>query len=282
MPALEREINAILNEKSWVLPAHDGALTNFNQTDFSVDLFSSERASDLSTVDWWFQEKLKPEMRAAIRREIFRRTVNPYLYSIRTGDTTGHWWMSSNINWNAVCTGNMVNCILTIVEDRMTRAEVLASTEFSDKMFLSGFTPDGYCNEGLGYWGYGFGHYLAMGEHILQATNGKMNIFEGHDNIENVAAFAKNIQIQDGIAPAFADCGVGARPVPAHLVIIQRHWPQSLIKQVKPDNVLDCGFPFMPLVAFSDESSSLATRPGNFSSSSKLHLFIPCFQWTRH
>ncbi len=261
MPALEREINAILNEKSWVLPAHDVSLTNFNQTHFSVDLFSSERASDLSTVDWWFQDKLKPEMRAAIRREIFRRTIDPYLYSIRTGDMTGHWWMYSNMNWNAVCTCNMVNCILTIVEDRMTRAEVLATTELSDKMFLSGFTPDGYCNEGLGYWGYGFGHYLAMGEHILQATQGKMNIFEGHDNIENVAAFAKNIQIQDGIAPAFADCGVGERPSPAHLVIIQRHWPQSLIKQVKPDNVLDCGFPYMPLVAFNDESEYLKKLP---------------------
>lgn len=254
MPALEREINAILNEKSWVLPAHDSKLTNFNQTRFYADLFASERASDLATIDWWYQDRLQPEMRAAIRREIFRRTVDPYINSIRTGDTSGHGWMYGNGNWTAVCTGNMVNCILTIVEDRMTRAEVLAATEFSDKTFLSGFTPDGYCNEGLGYWGYGFGHYLAMGEHILQATNGKMNIFEGYPNIENVAAFAKNIQIQDGIAPAFADCGVGARPSPSHFVIIQRHWPQSLSKQVKPENVLDCGFPFMPLVAFSDES----------------------------
>ena len=261
LPALEREINAILNEKSWVLPAHDSALTNFNQTRFYADLFASERASDLSTVDWWFQDKLKPEMRAAIRREIFRRTVDPYIHSIRTGDTHGHGWMFGNGNWTAVCTGNMVNCILTIVEDRMTRAEVLAATEFSDKTFLSGFTPDGYCNEGLGYWGYGFGHYLAMGEHILQVTNGKMNIFEGYDNIANVAAFAKNIQIQDGIAPAFADCSVTARPVPAHLVIIQRHWPQSLHKQVKPENVLDCGFPFMPLVAFSDETEYLKALP---------------------
>ncbi|MCR4572641.1 MAG: heparinase II/III family protein [Lentisphaeria bacterium] len=261
MPALEREINAILNEKSWVLPAHDSGLTNFNQTRFYADLFASERASDLATIDWWYQDRLKPEMRAAIRREIFRRTVDPYIKSIRTGDTFGHGWMFGNGNWTAVCTGNMVNCILTIVEDRMTRAEVLAATEYSDKTFLSGFTPDGYCNEGLGYWGYGFGHYLAMGEHILQATNGKMNIFEGYPNIENVAAFAKNIQIQDGIAPAFADCGVGARPAPAHLVIIQRHWPQSLSKQIKPDNVLDCGFPFMPLVAFSDESEYLKKLP---------------------
>ena len=261
MPALEREINAILNEKSWVLPAHDSGLTNFNQTRFYADLFASERASDLSTIDWWYQEKLKPEMRAAIRREVFRRAVDPYINSIRTGDTFGHGWMYGNGNWTAVCTGNMVNCILTIVEDRMTRAEVLAATEFSDKTFLSGFTPDGYCNEGLGYWGYGFGHYLAMGEHILQATNGKMNIFEGYDNIANVAAFAKNIQIQDGIAPAFADCGVNARPVPAHLVIIQRHWPQSLHKQVKPETLLDCGLPFMPLVAFSDESEYLKKLP---------------------
>ena len=59
--------------------------------------------------------------------------------------------------------------------------------------------------------------------------------------------------------------GVGARPSPSHLVIIQRHWPQSLSKQVKPENVLDVGFPFMPLVAFSDESEYQKKLPEDAS-----------------
>ncbi len=260
LPALEREINAILHERSWVVPAHDSGLTNFNGTRLYSDLFASERASNLATVDWLFQDKLKPETRALLKQEVFRRSINPFVAMLHTGDTYGHGWMYGTNNWTAVCPGNMVNCILTLADDKLIRAEAIVASEFAQANFLSGFTDDGYCSEGLGYWGYGFGHFLAMGEHILQNTGGKVNIF-ANPKVGRIAAFAKNIQIEDGIAPAFADCNINIQPSIEHLVLIQRHWPQALRKRLKPRQVLDVSFPFMPLIAFDDETQYSRALP---------------------
>ena len=42
--------------------------------------------------------------------------------------------------------------------------------------FLKGFTPDGYCGEGTGYWNYGFGHYVFLAEEIRLATGGQIDL----------------------------------------------------------------------------------------------------------
>ena len=42
--------------------------------------------------------------------------------------------------------------------------------------FLKGFTPDGYCGEGTGYWNYGFGHYVLLSEEIRLATGGQIDL----------------------------------------------------------------------------------------------------------
>ncbi|MGN0878785.1 MAG: heparinase II/III family protein [Oligosphaeraceae bacterium] len=251
LPALERDIAAILAERSWVLPAHDASLSNFHQKKFYADLFSSERASDLSTVDYWFQDRLKPETRAAIRREAHRRVIDPYLRSVHGQDMTGHSWMNATHNWNAVCTGNLINCILTLVPDKTTRAEAIAAAERSNQRFLAGFTPDGYCSEGIGYWHYGFGHFLIMGEHVLQETNGRLSFFN-HPNLPLIAGFATRIQLSEGIAPAFADCGVNASLSDHYALLIARHWPEALNRRPVPASVLRSAFPIMPLVAFDD------------------------------
>ncbi|MDH7568619.1 MAG: heparinase II/III family protein, partial [Armatimonadota bacterium] len=76
---------------------------------------------------------------------------------------------------------------------------------------LRGFTPDGYCSEGLGYWNYGFGHYVLLAETIRQATGGKLDLF-ALPAVKAPATFGTRIQIIEGIAPAFADCSVNAAP----------------------------------------------------------------------
>ena len=65
----------------------------------------------------------------------------------------------------------MVGTALILLDDKMERAEILAAMEKSNPIFLNGFTPDGNCSEGIGYWNYGFGHFMTMGETVLNATN---------------------------------------------------------------------------------------------------------------
>jgi len=88
------------------------------------------------------------------------------------------------------------------------------AAEVYSRYFLSGFPPDGYCTEGLGYWNYGFGNYVLLCETVRQATGGGVDLFLRPEG-RLPAAFGARIQIMNGVAPAFADCGVTARPDPA-------------------------------------------------------------------
>jgi len=99
--------------------------------------------------------------------------------------------------------------------------------------FLSGFTPDGYCSEGMGYWNYGFGHYLTMGEAIRKATGGKFDLFaEGGALARAAAAYPFAYQLQDGISPHFADGG--GNPDKVNLAKCRRIWPGVGVEEVLP------------------------------------------------
>jgi uncharacterized protein YfaT (DUF1175 family) len=74
------------------------------------------------------------------------------------------FWLWATHNWNAVCLAGTVGTALAVVESSRDRAWFVAVAEERIRSFLRGFTPDGYCSEGLGYWNYGFGHYVWLGE----------------------------------------------------------------------------------------------------------------------
>ena len=197
MPKIEEFLDHLLSQKSWVLPAHDRNLSNFNNVELYPDLVGSDVTAMIAYIDWFLQDKLKPETRRRIRHEAYRRTFTPYQNVIRTGKiTNGMWWITSLHNWNPVCTSNIVCASLILMESRHDRAEVLAAMETSNRFFYRGFTQDGYCDEGLGYWSYGFGHYLIMSEIVLASTNGKLDIFNDDPIVRKCCEFPRNIIIE--------------------------------------------------------------------------------------
>ena len=121
------------------------------------------------------------------------------------------WWIGADNNWNAVCTAGVVGSALAVLRSPQERALYVAAAEQSMRYFLSGFTDDGYCSEGLGYWNYGFGHYLMLAETVFQATGGKLDWFQG-DKVRLIAEYGQRIEIINGHCPAFADCRVGEHP----------------------------------------------------------------------
>lgn len=225
LPALERDLLAVCDERSWTMPAHDADLGNFNGTRLTVDLGSSARGWLLADVASWLGHRLTPAARERLRGEVGRRVLDPYLNAVRSGNINGNWWMRCNNNWNAVCSAGVACCALALLEPREERALVLAATEFSNPFFIGGFTDDGYCSEGMGYWNYGFGHYVTMGLAVRAATGGRLDILTG-DKLRRIAAYARGYQIQPGRSPWFADGG-GA---PSHEV-----W--ALMRQVYPEAV---------------------------------------------
>ena len=238
LKALERDVLALCEERSWTMPAHDSGLTNFKGTHLTIDLGSSARGWLLSAVDYWLGEKLMPAVRTRLRQEVKRRILDVYIHAVREGDTLGNWWMRGTNNWNAVCTAGVIGTALTLVDSPRDRAEYLAAMELSNPIFLSGFTGDGYCSEGMGYWNYGFGHFMMLGLTVRAATDGKLDIFQG-EKLTRIAAYAKGYQTQPGRAPWFADGG-GA-PSTSIWALVRQVYPAAVPGNAKMPHLLSGG-----------------------------------------
>lgn len=209
---MARELEAILAEPTWVLPAHDPKLNNHEGRWMEIDLMVAMKGWSLATAAYWHADQLDPALTARIRSELRRRVIAPFLAAARGAPTTdGMWWLHADNNWNAVCHAGVVGTALASVEDPAERAEIAAFAELNLEYYLRGFTADGYCSEGIGYWNYGFGHFAMLSETLARATRGTVRPLTG-DHALRVAAYPWALQILPGLFPAFADMEVKERP----------------------------------------------------------------------
>ncbi len=240
VPAIEEAIRAVCSEKSWVYPAHDRALGNFKGTLIDIDLGSSATSWNLATVDYWLGEKLSGQTRSLIQSELERRTFKPFESYVTTGRPR-MWWPTGTNNWNAVCLAGVTGSALAMIESPQRRAFFVAAAEEYVQNFLSGFTPDGYCSEGVGYWNYGFGHYVLLAETVLQATGGRVDFMEA-PKVPQIARFGVRMEVAPGIYPPFADCHVGSRPDPRLMACLSRRFGWGL-RDVERQGLLSAGGP---------------------------------------
>ncbi len=220
IPALEEAIADICRDKTWVLPAHDRSLANFRQETIEIDLNSSAVGWMLATIDYWLADELSPKTRAIIRENLERRIFQPFEQSLKTGSPR-LWWLTTTNNWNAVCLAGVTGAALENIESRERRAYFVAAAEKFIRNFLSGFTPDGYCSEGIGYWNYGFGRFVMLSETVYQATGGRLD-WLGDEAVRPMATFGYRMEMTPGIYPAFADCAFGSKPNPILSAFLSR------------------------------------------------------------
>jgi hypothetical protein len=211
---LRVEIDRQLAERTWVLPAHDRKLDNLEGRATEVDLMAAMKGWVLGTILLWHGEAFGPEVRQHIQAELRRRVIDPYLHAAREGPSTpGMWWLRTGNNWNSVCHAGVIGTALTGVATLAESAEIIACAELNLRYYLEGFTADGYCSEGVGYWNYGFGHFVMLAETVAQATGGKVQLMEG-ERAARAAAYPWGLQILPGVFPAYADMNVKDRPLP--------------------------------------------------------------------
>ncbi|MBM3501557.1 MAG: hypothetical protein FJX74_23120, partial [Armatimonadetes bacterium] len=226
IPALEAVIAALCEERTWVMPAHDGNLANFEGKIVDIDLASSALAWNLATADHLLGEKLSSGTRELLRENVRRRALDPFLTMVR-GERKPNWWMLTTNNWNAVCLAGVTGAALAQAEAAEERALFVAAAEHYSLNFLQGFTPDGYCSEGLGYWNYGFGHYVLLAETIHEATDGAVDLF-ARETVKAPAAFGARLEIMNGVYPSFADCGLYPRPAADIMWFVNRRYGLAL------------------------------------------------------
>ena len=255
LPQISTYLSAILSERSWVLPAHDRKLKVFSGKKCYVDLASCERALMLAVASGWLGDRLSAAQHERIRGECMRRVFDPFLASARRSDRIDpdHWWYRGALNWNSVCHSATVRAALMLVDDRRTRAEFVESAERCTKVALCGYTDDGYCSEGAGYWNYGWGWQLRLAVAVMDATGGKVNIC-ADPKCRRVMEYANGNLLTPRSVPNYADGG-GARPDPSTLALGLRLWPDMAFPAGESPKTLDGGLGLVALLDFAPKPS---------------------------
>jgi hypothetical protein len=264
VPAFEQIVRALDSERTWVMPAHDRQLTNFHGKTVDIDLGSCTLAWSLATADYLLADKLSPEIRRLIHDNLDRRIFQPYRDMI-SGKRGTNWWMTGTNNWNAVCLAGVTGSALAVIDSPESRALFVAAAEHYSKNFLKGFTDDGYCSEGLGYWNYGFGYYVMLSEVIYQATSGKVNLLQDN-KAKQAATFGSKIEIVNGVYPAFADCSIRARPGSSLMYFVSRRLGMGLRNWEQVDPVSASGSLYQSMM-YSFPNSASRSQPARISSS---------------
>lgn len=222
LPDVEKSIREICSEKTWVMPAHDRSLANFRGETLEVDLAVADVSWDLATTHYWLGARLNPDIRRLIQSELERRTIGSMESYVKTGKPA-MWWATGTNNWNAVCLAGVTGTALAVEPSVERRAFFVAAAEHYIQYFKKGFTADGYCSEGMGYWNYGFGNFTLLAETLIQATGGRLDLFTD-PLIKEVALFGPRMEIVPGVYPSFADCAIGSRPDTQLMAFLSRRF----------------------------------------------------------
>ncbi|RPJ08227.1 MAG: hypothetical protein EHM28_04855, partial [Spirochaetaceae bacterium] len=212
-------INLFCSLPTWVKSAHDSRLVNFNRLVTEIDLDSSSLAWEFSIADAFLGDKLDQGLRDRLRQNITERVLLPYL-RMAGGQQAENSWLRATHNWNAVCHAGVIGAALTLLPSKTERAAAIAAVEKYMAFYISGFADDGYCTEGVGYWNYGFGHFVLLSEAVRISTGNRLDLLAGGDRsadldaakIKRIAQYGLEIEIAPGVAPAFADTDINTVP----------------------------------------------------------------------
>ncbi len=204
LKALEETVESVCEERTWVMPAHDVELKNFNGKAKDIDLASSDLAAALAVTDSILGSRLSPSVRALIRSNVDSRVLSPFKEML-SGARKPNWWVKGDNNWNAVCLCNVAAAGLQFAGSPSERSFYVEKPCELVRHFLSGFPKDGYCKEGLGYWNYGFGHFTSLSELARRASGGSVEPLLWSE-AQAPALFGAEAEIARGVNLSFSDC----------------------------------------------------------------------------
>lgn len=209
MRAIENGIIELCNQKPWSIPAHDRSLQNYNGTDYYVDLVVATAGNSLAQCVYMLDDKLSMETRAQVQCAFREKVFRPIRRCLE--ETKPFYWFTVTNNWNSVCLAGVTGAALTLLTDKEERAYFVAAAEKYHEYGMKGYADDGYCSEGVGYYNYGFRAYILLREEVCRATQGKIDFFR-LPKFARIARYGKNIQMLNGICPAYSDCRIGLSP----------------------------------------------------------------------
>ena len=196
---LEYVIKGICSEECWALSAHVKRLENPNWR-MTIDLTASETGHTLAHLYMLLKDELSEETKECIRKEVFRRILTPFM----SAKAPAYWWEDATNNWNAVCCGNIGSTAIYLLEDGPEKDVFLERIRYAiETYYLDGFGDDGVCEEGLGYWVYGFMNMVvfAMDQRLYDPDHDMMAL----KKVEKIAHFQEMCYFSHGRTISFSD-----------------------------------------------------------------------------
>lgn len=219
---------AILEESSWVVPAHNGQRwKNEREADplpdemrRYIDLFAAETGALLAWTVYLLGERVETVsalLRRRTLRELTDRIIEPYLAH------DDFWWMSFDEvdrkrvnNWNPWCNSNCLAVALLADDNDERRAHLVRKACRSIDFFIESYGQDGGCDEGPSYWGHAAGALFDFLELLFLSTGGRVDLSDD-ERIQNMGRFIARAHIAGDYYVNFADCVPKLSP-PADLV----------------------------------------------------------------
>ena len=200
---------AICEESYWGVPAHmymqkiGPGLPDIAEP--TVDLFVAETVSLLAWTVYLLEPQLdsvSPLVCERIKQEMERRVLIPCL------ERDDFWWMGFKDNrvnnWNPWCNSNWLTAVLLMETDEDRRLEAVHKILKSLDKFISGYPPDGGCDEGPSYWGRAGASLFDCLELLYSATNGAINVYN-EPLIQEIGRYIYRAHIHDDYFINFAD-----------------------------------------------------------------------------
>jgi len=203
IPLIEDRLWEWCDLYSWELPAHYSMKTpNINkekeEPDKTVALFAAETAFFFAEILSIIGEDLDAFLVYRLKKEIFRRVINPYKIN-------NYFWETAKMNWSSVCAGSVGAAAIYLIDDVDELALILERVLKSMDAFIEAFDKDGLITEGLGYWSYGFSFYVHFSELLKERTAGKISLLSESDKIKKIAQIPQILQYPTGDFVSFSD-----------------------------------------------------------------------------
>ena len=206
---LEDLLWELCDESTWCMPAHLWPATDSDRERHAeayprplraprrdrwvIDLGAAVTGHMLAEILHILGDRVSPDVAARCHAEIRDRILDSFL-----SPAGAFFWQSRRNNWSAVCAGSVAATFLyeETDPDVLFNAMVLAFGAL--EAFLSSFSSEGLCLEGLGYWCYGFGHYV-------------IDLFR-HPMAHDIALFPQRAALSETRGLSFSDGHAGWRP----------------------------------------------------------------------
>ncbi len=207
---------AVLEESWWMQPAHssvtplgittDVPLVAGNKYLHGIELGSSYRASILAMVYRFNRKELddiSPLICDRIEKALHERCIDPFM------NCTFHWYGEFGVKINNWCPWCLKNTLFTIAmvekDDYVRETAVKRAMRYLDN-FISGYSEEGGCEEGPGYWGSAGGSMFDCLEILYDMTGGYLDVFDT-PIIKNMGEYAVKMNVCDDRFANFADSG---------------------------------------------------------------------------